>query len=93
VVRLEYRHADPVQAETAALSLAAQIQGWISTEGRRATEIIGPVPCFFARLGGLYRWQIVLRGPDPASLLRSRLSGNDRPLHDWRVEVDPVSLL
>jgi len=93
VVRLEYRHADPVQAEAAALSLAAQIQGWISTEGRRATEIVGPVPCFFARLGGLYRWQIVLRGPDPASLLRSRLSGNDRPLHDWRVEVDPVSLL
>jgi hypothetical protein len=28
-----------------------------------------------------------VRGPDPAALL------NKRPLGDWRVEVDPVSLL
>ena len=41
-------------------------------EERRATELIGPAPCFFSRLAGLYRWQIVLRGPDPASLLRGK---------------------
>jgi primosomal protein N' (replication factor Y) (superfamily II helicase) len=46
-----------------------------------------PTPCFFARVAGSYRWQILLRGPDPASLLRGRNLG------DWRVEVDPVSLL
>ncbi len=50
-------------------------------------ELIGPVPCYFARLAGVYRWQIVLRGPDPASLLR------DKPLENWRVEIDPTSLL
>ena len=27
-------------------------------------------PASFSRLGGLYRWQLVLRGPDPASLLK-----------------------
>ena len=29
------------------------------------TDFIGPVPCFFAKVGGWYRWQIVVRGPDP----------------------------
>jgi primosomal protein N' (replication factor Y) len=45
------------------------------------------VPCFFAKVGGWYRWQVLLRGPDPASLLRGK------PFASWRVEVDPVSLL
>jgi primosomal protein N' (replication factor Y) len=87
LVRLEYRHGDAAQAEAAARSLAVQVKAWLAAEDRRATEIIGPAPCFFARIAGLYRWQIVLRGPDPASLLRNK------PLGEWRVEVDPVSLL
>lgn len=87
LLRLEYRHAHPDEAESAAQKMADQLSSWITSEERRATEIIGPVPCFFARLGGLYRWQIILRGPAPASLLRDRHLGN------WRVEVEPVSLL
>jgi primosomal protein N' (replication factor Y) len=87
MVRLEYRHSRAEEAESAAQKMAAQLRSWIEAGQRRATEIIGPVPCFFSRLGGLYRWQIILRGPAPASLLR------DRPLSGWRVEVEPVSLL
>jgi primosomal protein N' (replication factor Y) len=87
LVRLEYRDRDPARAEAAALNMATQLQQWIETEDRRATDMIGPVPPFFDRLGGAYRWQIILRGPDPASLLRGR------SLAEWRVEVDPVSLL
>lgn len=87
LVRLVYRHLNAGQAETAARDLAAQIRVWLTAEDRRGTEMIGPVPCFFARLNGMYRWQIVLRGPNPAILLR------DRPLRDWRVEVNPPSLL
>lgn len=87
LVRLEYRHRQLNQAEAAARRMAGQLQGWIAKEERRATSLIGPVPCFFSRVRGEYRWQIVVRGPDPAGLLR----GKD--LRDWRVEVDPVSLL
>jgi primosomal protein N' (replication factor Y) len=87
MVRLEYRHAHADEAESAAQKMAAQLRSWIAVEERRATELIGPVPCFFSRVGGLYRWQIILRGPSPATLLR------DRPLGNWRVEVEPVSLL
>lgn len=86
-VRLEYRHARSDQAESAAQALAAQIKTWIENEGMSATQLIGPVPCYFERVGGLFRWQIVLNGPDPARLLRSR------SLSDWRIEVDPPSLL
>jgi primosomal protein N' (replication factor Y) len=87
LVRLEYRHPDPLQAEQAAQKLAAQISGWIESEGFRSTAIVGPAPCFFTRLAGLYRWQIILRGPNPAALLQARSLG------DWRIEVNPPSLL
>jgi primosomal protein N' (replication factor Y) len=64
-----------------------RLKNWIITEDRRATKIIGPVPCFFERVAGLYRWQILLKGPDPVSILRGR------PLGEWRVAVDPPSIL
>jgi len=86
LVRLEYRHYDPEMAQNAALELANHIKSWIARDDGRTT-IIGPAPCFFQRLYGKYRWQIVLRGDDPAALLR------DRKLPDWIVEVDPSSLL
>ena len=87
LVRLEYRHRDAERAEALANTLASQIQSWLLEENRHETELVGPVPCFFSRLGGMYRWQLVLRGPDPVSLIRGR------PLGDWRIEVNPPSLL
>jgi primosomal protein N' (replication factor Y) (superfamily II helicase) len=87
LVRLEYRAFDPARAEAEARSMAARLSKDILTEARVQTDLIGPVPCFFAKMGGWYRWQVVLRGPDPASLLEGKSLAN------WRVEVDPVSLL
>jgi len=87
LVRMECRHVQEAMAESLARVMAAKLAGWIESEDRRETNIIGPVPCFFSRLNGQYRWQIVLRGPNPASLLRGKNLG------DWRVEVDPSSLL
>jgi len=88
LARLEFRHADPAAAERAALDLAARLGERIQAGNRAETELIGPVPCFFARVGGIYRWQVVIRGPEPLSLLR-----NLRGLDGWRVETSPVSLL
>ena len=86
LVRLEYRHHDPRVAEEAALELGGKLLRWIDDEGQSVT-LIGPVPCFFSRISGRYRWQIILRGPDPKELLR------DRQPPDWIIEVDPPSLL
>ncbi|MDP1547614.1 MAG: primosomal protein N', partial [Anaerolineales bacterium] len=87
LARLEYRDADPLKAEEEAEKLATKIQVRLEAGGFRQTEMIGPVPCFFAKDNGEYRWQIVLRGPEPAAVLR------DMRASDWRVEVDPISLL
>ncbi len=86
LVRLEIRRERAGDAEEAAKRMSDRLEGWISESGSRA-EIIGPAPCFFPRVNSLYRWQIILRGANPLPLLRGR------DLGDWRVEVDPVSLL
>ena len=87
LVRLEYRHYDADKAEQEARALALKFEKLMHTENWKRITMIGPVPCFFAKVGGYYRWQIVLRGSDPKELLR------DMKLDGWRIEAEPVSLL
>lgn len=87
LLRMEYRHPKAREAEKNALEMARRLKDWILESPYPETDIIGPVPCFFPKEGGQYRWQIILRGTDPASVLRGRDWG------EWRVEVDPFSLL
>lgn len=87
LVRLELHLTDPAEVEKEAHRMGAQVSDWIEQGGYKSTEMIGPAPCFFNRRGGLYRWQIVLRGPDPAAVLRGH------PLGEWHFEVDPPNLL
>jgi primosomal protein N' (replication factor Y) len=87
LIRLEFRGDDEAHVAASADRLTQKIRGWIQAGGHQSTDIIGPVPCFFNRVSGYYRWQLILRGPDPARVLR------DRPIGDCRVEVDPPSLL
>jgi primosomal protein N' (replication factor Y) (superfamily II helicase) len=87
LVRLEFNHPEALKAEEASRKAAAMIQTLIKEDDRRATEMIGPAPSFFYRRSGLYHWHIILRGPDPVTLLKGRQIG------DVRIEVDPVSLL
>ena len=82
LVRLEYRDQDQVSAEKEAQRIAEKL-----SVNSKPSAMIGPVPCFFAKVNGEYRWQIILRGANPQELLRGvKLDG-------WRVEADPVSLL
>ncbi|HSO11132.1 MAG TPA: primosomal protein N' [Anaerolineales bacterium] len=83
LVRLEYRDQD----QTAAEKEMQRVVQRLSAGGGGQSTMIGPVPCFFAKVGGLYRWQIILRGANPQELLR------DVKLDGWRIEVDPTSLL
>jgi primosomal protein N' (replication factor Y) len=97
LVRLEIRQRENAEAEKQARALAEKLKAGtdlgadsgtdFEAEKRMGVELIGPVPCFFAKVNGLYRWQIILRGPDPAAFLRGKIPTG------WRVEVDPVSLL
>ena len=86
VTRLEYRHREAGKAETEARQVLKILQEKMATE-RRAQTTASAVPCFFSKMDGEYRWQVILRGPDPASLLHGLR------FDDWRIEVEPMSLL
>ena len=86
LARLEYRHRNNAEAEKQAHILTGRLKTSLTPDTQHL-ELIGPVPCFFAKINGFYRWQVIIRGPDPLSLLRGRIP------EGWRVEVEPVSLL
>ncbi len=75
---------DAVESQTARMAkhLTHQIE-----KDRSQDELIGPAPCFFERIRGEYRWQIIIRGNDPASIIPEELGEN------WQIDIDPVSLL
>jgi primosomal protein N' (replication factor Y) len=87
LIRLEFRHLSNEKCEQEAQTMAVLIQDLLKTKNLKQTNMIGPLPCYYPRLYGLWRWQIVLRGPDPEVLLA------DLPLKAWQVEIDPPSLL
>ena len=87
LVRMVYTHSDESEARKISEAMAETLRARIVERERLETSLIGPVPCFFAKIGGRYRWQIVLRGPQPSGLI-------DLPIPEgWQVDVDPVSLL
>jgi primosomal protein N' (replication factor Y) len=87
LLRLEYSDKDEARAERVAREVGEQIKSWLAAEKNPKIRMIGPVPCFFARMGGAYRWQIILSGRDPARLFRGRVIGG------WKIEVNPPNLL
>ncbi len=90
LARLIYWHRNLAKAQEAGQEMATILRQRLESLGPagQAMDILGPVPAFFARHRGYYRWQILIRGADPAALLR----GIPIPF-GWRVDVDPVSIL
>ena len=87
LVALRYNHEEARRCQTE----AGRLGRWLEAEIRRLglpAELIGPAPCFFSRIQGRYRWQIVIRAHDPVALLRDVALPSG-----WRVDVDPISLL
>lgn len=88
LVKLLFTHTNAAKCKEAAHTLWQRLGNRIARLGMPNVDLIGPAPCFIGRLRGRYRWQIIVRGPDPTRLL----VGLRLPL-GWRVDVDPVSLL
>ncbi len=88
LVRLLYTHTQAQRARQEAERLAADLRDEAVRRGLDDITLIGPAPCFHARLRGQYRWHIILRGHQVLELLRSM------PLpRGWRADVDPVNTL
>ncbi|MCP4539044.1 MAG: primosomal protein N' [Chloroflexi bacterium] len=88
LVKLTCEDTSLSQARAEAEALSQILRDRLTQQGLPTTDMIGPVPPFFAQLRGRHRWQILLRHADPAEFLR----GIPIP-PNWRVDVDPVSVL
>lgn len=88
LVRLTYAHTGATYSQQQAAAMARRLRHERDKLGLPNLDILGPAPAFVSRLRGRWRWNIVLRGEDPAALLRNL------PLpRGWTVDVDPVSML
>jgi primosomal protein N' (replication factor Y) len=86
VIKLTVGLADRDAAETEARRVAAALRTRAAALASD-TVVLGPAPAYLARRAGRWRFQLVLRGADPAVTL-----GGD-PGAPWSVDVDPDSLL
>ncbi|MBI4307222.1 MAG: primosomal protein N' [Chloroflexi bacterium] len=84
---LRYAHANNQAAQKEAGRLAEALKAERDTRGM-VVDVLGPAPGFPPRLRGRYRWHVVLRGADPADLVKTV----PIPL-GWDVDIDPVALL
>ncbi|MEC8890777.1 MAG: primosomal protein N' [Chloroflexota bacterium] len=96
LIRLVYQHTNKVTAEHEAHNLSETILNQKSRWGISDTDVIGPTPTFPSRLRGSYRWQIILRGPNPRSLLDKvyfavNNAGKGKMPRGWFIDIDPVS--
>ncbi|HEX8994713.1 MAG TPA: primosomal protein N' [Ktedonobacterales bacterium] len=91
LVKLMYEHSDRYSAQVEAMALAGALERVIQSERLPETDIVGPAPAFMERLRGRYRWQIILRGPDPLQALRALPPDALAP--GWAVDVDPANSL
>jgi primosomal protein N' (replication factor Y) (superfamily II helicase) len=90
-VKFTYEHTDRYTAQVEAAVLAERLERVIRTLDASETDLVGPAPAFLERLRGRYRWQVILRSPNPPDALRL-LTRDDLPA-GWSVDVDPVSTL
>ncbi len=84
---LVYSHANDAACQHEAEKMRDCLIGERDTKGIAGTSILGPAPAFAHRLRGRFRWQIIIRSPDPSSFL----APVEFP-QGWQVDIDPVGL-
>ena len=75
-------------AQGEALRYAEALEAQRRRLGWPEPQVVGPAPCYFARVAGRWRWQLLLRGEGSRELLSAL-----PPPRGWTVDVEPVDLL
>ena len=92
LVKLTVALADRDAAEAAGREMVTELRASVAElpEERAAVEratVSGPAPAFIARRADRWRYNVVVRGTDPAALFQ------EPPGPPWSIDVDPDSLL
>ncbi|MFN8565889.1 MAG: primosomal protein N', partial [Anaerolineae bacterium] len=88
LVRILFRFPNETKAQQEAERAAGLLRRRLEQLNMTGTELIGPAPCFFTRENNVFRWQVLLRGPDPTPALE----GIAIP-KGWYVDVDPAEVM
>jgi len=88
LAKLVYSATSEAACQIEAQRLAGDLHALAGRLELDDVEILGPAPSFVHKLRHRYRWQLLLRAPNLAPLLR-RLTLPP----DWTLDVDPVSML
>ncbi|MEO8608587.1 MAG: primosomal protein N' [Chloroflexota bacterium] len=88
LVRIIFQSESDTRAQADAEEAANFLRKRLEQLDMTGTELIGPAPCFFSRVNQVYRWHLILRGPDPTVALRGLEIGRG-----WHVDIDPVDVL
>jgi primosomal protein N' (replication factor Y) len=88
IIRMVHRDGNAERGLEEASRVASELRVKRDAAGRAEPDILGPTPAYIARVRGEYRWQLLLRGRNPAALLADVRLGER-----WHVDVDPASLL
>ncbi len=86
--RLVYIHTNAARCQKEAERIYRLLEQERASQGLPNTTLIGPSPAFAQRVRGRFRYQIIIRSPDPIPLLYNL------PLpQGWSIDIDPVSLI
>ncbi len=88
MARLSHRNRDHEAGLAEATRVANDLRLARDMAGRGEPDVLGPMPAYIARLRGEYRWQITLRGRQPAKLLEGVRLGER-----WTIDIDPLGIL
>ena len=96
MVRIVVRGENGAAALACAEGIAQRLRAALSG-GEKGLRVLGPAPAPFARLRGMYRFQIHLHGPE-ADALREAVADARRSLEppegvQWIADVDPIDML
>jgi primosomal protein N' (replication factor Y) len=92
LVRLVASDRDQARCRERAHDLARRLGQAITRHRLDVVDLIGPAPCFYRRLRGRWRWQIIARAPYPGRALDRLLERAD--LHSgWHFDLDPLDIL
>lgn len=91
LIRFVYSNEQESLCRQSAANLRAILEKAVKQEGLDGAEIIGPAPCFVARMKNRYYWQVIARGGGNGSTSLHALLDYIPP--GWTIDVDPVDLL
>lgn len=88
LARLIYTHTNVVLCQKEAERIYHLLEQEVDSQGLPNVTLFGPSPTFTQRVRGRFRWQIIVRSPNPLPLLSQLVLPRG-----WSVDIDPVGLV